>query len=243
MTQLHKIIRYFFHLLDHSIIQSFLTQIIIFDSNGQFWPKLLFLTQMVIFDPNCHFWSKWSFLIRAFWNEIKGRFRQRIRSFWPHLMERSFLTTMFFVIYELFIRQVYHRLVFCKSYKFRISEFYAKCSKYIPVPSGLFWFWFRIFPFFRSERIKGTRIQFLNRKKFRFILILWVIIWPRLERIDQNYRIFGWALCSDQLNLVSLFWEDDTLIIEFNSFKLDYVNPNLGILKWQSNNTLISPRK
>ena len=132
---------------------------------------------------------------------------------------------------------------FCKSYKFRISEFYAKCSKYIPVPSGLFWFWFRIFPFFRSERTKGTRIQFLNRKKFRFILILWVIIWPRLDRIDQNYRIFGWALCSDQLNLVSLFWEDDTLIIEFNSFKLDYVNPNLGILKWQSNNTLISPRK
>ena len=131
MTQLYKIIRYFFHLLDHSIIQSFLTKIIIFDPNCHFWLKSSFLTQIVIsdpnchfrlkwsfltqsviFDPNCHFWSKWSFLTRAFWNEIKGRFRQRIRSFWPHLMERSFLTTMFFVIYELFIRQVYHRLVF-----------------------------------------------------------------------------------------------------------------------------------
>lgn len=37
-----------------------------------------------------------------------------------------------------FIRLVHHIFGFCKSYKFHISEFYAKCSKYIPVRSGLF---------------------------------------------------------------------------------------------------------
>ena len=152
---------------------------------------------MIIFDPQFMMWKQRSFLatetvILTWWNG----------QFWPRcfLSFRNYLYVRFTIDWFFVnpINSAFPNFMLSAPSIFRFHMVYSGFGS----------------EFFRSERIKGTRIQFFNRRKFRFILILWVIIWPRLDRIDQNYRIFGWALCSDQLNLVSLFWEDGTLIIE-----------------------------
>jgi hypothetical protein len=151
-------IRSFHNLTIFWLKLSFLTQLVIFGlSYGYFPPKKSFFTQIVSFNPTGHFWirmaifdptghfsPKWSFLTKKFlnfWFEIEDHFWPLKRLWWNgHFWPRWFLS---------FTNYLYVRFTiewfFCKSYKFHISEFYAKCSKYIPVQSGLFWFWFRIF--------------------------------------------------------------------------------------------------
>ena len=113
-----------------------------FDNLAIFWLKLSFLAQLVIFGlSNRHFHPIETFWPKSFWVEIEGHFWPLKRFWWnDHFWPRWFLS---------FTNYLYVRFTiewfFCKSYKFHISEFYAKCSKYIPVQSGLFWFWFRIF--------------------------------------------------------------------------------------------------
>ena len=60
---------------------SFLTKILIFDQNFDFWPKFRFLTKILIFDQNFDFWPKFWFRPKIWIWDQNLDFRPKFRTF------------------------------------------------------------------------------------------------------------------------------------------------------------------
>ena len=190
---------------------------VIFDPNCHFWPELSFVVQMVIFSSGSEMKSKvvfdneYGLFDRTWWN---GHFWPRCFLSFTNYLYVRFTIDWFFVNP---INSAFPNFMPSAPIIFRFNLVYSGFGS-------------EFFEFQNFERIKGTWIHFSNRSfSFHPYFMSHHLTavrqnWPKL----QNFRL-NWPLAlSSTINSTwyPYFKSMVPLKSSYNSFKLDYVNPN-----------------